>query len=111
MFLQQLGRGLRTSKGKEYLNVLDFIGNYEKAGRAPLLQNSFAISSACCLEQQKPRALLERSDKAVILASVATLGRSEYLTEDFFAPDYFDYVTECLTFLKDIVACFNISSL
>lgn len=37
VFLQQLGRGLRTSKGKAYLNVLDFIGNYEKAGRAPLL--------------------------------------------------------------------------
>lgn len=37
VFLQQLGRGLRTSKGKEYLNVLDFIGNYEKAGRAPIL--------------------------------------------------------------------------
>lgn len=37
IFLQQLGRGLRVSKGKEYLNVLDFIGNYEKAGRAPLL--------------------------------------------------------------------------
>lgn len=37
VFLQQLGRGLRVSKGKEYLNVLDFIGNYEKAGRAPLL--------------------------------------------------------------------------
>ena len=32
VFLQQLGRGLRRSKGKEYLNVLDFIGNYEKAG-------------------------------------------------------------------------------
>ena len=37
VFLQQLGRGLRISKGKEHLNVLDFIGNYEKAGRAPLL--------------------------------------------------------------------------
>ena len=33
VFLQQLGRGLRKSKGKEYLNVLDFIGNYEKAGQ------------------------------------------------------------------------------
>ena len=33
VFLQQLGRGLRKSKGKEYINVLDFIGNYEKAGR------------------------------------------------------------------------------
>lgn len=37
VFLQQLGRGLRTSRGKEYLNVLDFIGNYEKAGYARLL--------------------------------------------------------------------------
>ncbi|MDE7204002.1 MAG: DEAD/DEAH box helicase family protein [Lachnospiraceae bacterium] len=37
VFLQQLGRGLRTYKGKEYLNVLDFIGNYEKAGKSPLL--------------------------------------------------------------------------
>ena len=32
VFLQQLGRGLRRDKNKEYLNVLDFIGNYEKAG-------------------------------------------------------------------------------
>ena len=32
VFFQQLGRGLRRSAGKEYLNVLDFIGNYEKAG-------------------------------------------------------------------------------
>lgn len=50
VFLQQLGRGLRTSKGKEYLNVLDFIGNYEKAGRAPLLLSGgrdFGEKSAC----------------------------------------------------------------
>ena len=32
------------------------------------------------------------TDKSVIFASVATLGRSEYLTKDFFAPDYFDYL-------------------
>ena len=37
VFLQQLGRGLRRGKNKEYLNVLDFIGNYEKAGNAPFL--------------------------------------------------------------------------
>ena len=49
VFLQQLGRGLRTSKGKEYLNVLDFIGNYEKAGIAPLLlsgEKSFGEKTA-----------------------------------------------------------------
>jgi len=32
VFMQQLGRGLRKVKGKEYLKVLDFIGNYHKAG-------------------------------------------------------------------------------
>ncbi|MCD8306647.1 MAG: DEAD/DEAH box helicase family protein, partial [Clostridia bacterium] len=37
VFLQQLGRGLRLSPGKQYLNVLDFIGNYEKAGRTRIL--------------------------------------------------------------------------
>ncbi|MGM9961084.1 MAG: DEAD/DEAH box helicase family protein [Allobaculum sp.] len=37
VFLQQLGRGLRKAQGKDYLNVLDFIGNYAKASRAPRL--------------------------------------------------------------------------
>nr|WP_051527214.1 hypothetical protein [[Eubacterium] cellulosolvens] len=31
VFLQQLGRGLRRAKNKQYLTVLDFIGNYQKA--------------------------------------------------------------------------------
>ncbi|WP_252225793.1 DEAD/DEAH box helicase family protein [Caldicoprobacter algeriensis] len=37
VFLQQLGRGLRKSKGKYYLTVLDFIGNYKKANLIPFL--------------------------------------------------------------------------
>ena len=37
VFLQQLGRGLRKSADKEYLNVLDFIGNYKKADLIPFL--------------------------------------------------------------------------
>ena len=44
VFLQQLGRGLRRSKGKEYLNVLDFIGNYEKAGRVRFLLTGKTLS-------------------------------------------------------------------
>ena len=44
VFLQQLGRGLRKSKGKEYLNVLDFIGNYEKAGRVRFLLTGTTLS-------------------------------------------------------------------
>lgn len=35
IFLQQLGRGLRKSIGKKYLNVLDFIGNYKRANLIP----------------------------------------------------------------------------
>ncbi|KHD37130.1 DNA helicase [Clostridium acetobutylicum] len=37
IFLQQLGRGLRKSCDKKYLNVLDFIGNYKKANLVPYL--------------------------------------------------------------------------
>ena len=37
VFLQQMGRGLRLCKGKEYLTILDFIGNYRNAGRVPSL--------------------------------------------------------------------------
>ena len=33
IFLQQLGRGLRLYKNKEFLTVLDFIGNYKNAGK------------------------------------------------------------------------------
>ena len=31
VFIQQLGRGMRKYKGKEYLTVLDFIGNHKRA--------------------------------------------------------------------------------
>lgn len=37
VFLQQLGRGLRKYHDKEYLKVLDFIGNYKRAHYLPLL--------------------------------------------------------------------------
>lgn len=37
VFLQQLGRGLRKYKNKDYLIVLDFIGNYKKANLIPFL--------------------------------------------------------------------------
>lgn len=46
VFLQQLGCGLRCSRGKAYLNVLDFIGSYEKAGKAPYLLSGKSYSEA-----------------------------------------------------------------
>lgn len=36
IFVQQLGRGLRKTKGKEYLTVLDFIGNYQNNYMVPI---------------------------------------------------------------------------
>ncbi|GEO27417.1 DNA repair helicase [Alicyclobacillus acidoterrestris] len=36
IFLQQLGRGLRKANDKEYVTVLDFIGNYERSFVVPL---------------------------------------------------------------------------
>lgn len=37
IFLQQLGRGLRKYPAKDYLTVIDFIGNYKRAHYVPLL--------------------------------------------------------------------------
>ena len=36
IFVQQLGRGLRKSEGKEYLTVIDFIGNYNNNYLVPI---------------------------------------------------------------------------
>jgi superfamily II DNA or RNA helicase/HKD family nuclease len=36
IFVQQLGRGLRVCEGKEYLTVIDFIGNYSNSYLIPI---------------------------------------------------------------------------
>jgi len=36
IFIQQLGRGLRKSNNKEFVTILDFIGNYQKSFVVPL---------------------------------------------------------------------------
>ena len=46
VFLQQLGRGLRLQEGKDYLTVLDFIGNYKKAYMIPQLLSGKAALAA-----------------------------------------------------------------
>jgi superfamily II DNA or RNA helicase len=46
VFLQQLGRGLRLHRGKEFVVVLDFVGNYRKSSVAPLaLQGRNTLSA------------------------------------------------------------------
>lgn len=42
VFLQQLGRGLRRTKDKEFLVVIDFVGNFRRAHVAPLALSGFA---------------------------------------------------------------------
>lgn len=58
VFQQQLGRGLRTYRGKAYLNVLDFIGNYEKAGKTPFLlgaeQSFHGKGEGGCIDLEYP---------------------------------------------------------
>jgi superfamily II DNA or RNA helicase len=45
IFLQQLGRGLRKAKGKEFLTVLDFIGNsYKRSVQIALALGTFSES-------------------------------------------------------------------
>lgn len=36
VFIQQLGRGLRKADGKEFVVILDFIGNYERNFMIPI---------------------------------------------------------------------------
>ena len=36
VFIQQLGRGLRKADGKEYVVILDFIGNYNNNFMIPI---------------------------------------------------------------------------
>ena len=37
VFIQQLGRGLRKANGKEYVVILDFIGNYNNNFMIPVI--------------------------------------------------------------------------
>ncbi|CAA6810230.1 MAG: Helicase conserved C-terminal domain-containing protein [uncultured Campylobacterales bacterium] len=45
VFAQQLGRGLRKAKGKEFVTVLDFIANYDRSFMIVLALNSGLIGS------------------------------------------------------------------
>ena len=61
VFLQQLGRGLRKAENKDYLTVLDFIGNYKKANLVPFLlsggdYNTKTLLNESVLEFEYPEA-------------------------------------------------------
>lgn len=80
IFLQQLGRGLRKSKGKHYVNVLDFVGqcsrefNYVDRFRAILGRTSMSVAEE--LQHDFPhlplgcQVKLEPKAKEYILANI-----------------------------------------
>ena len=67
VFIQQLGRGLRTYEGKKYVTILDFIGNDYKRS----VQIAFALgglSENFVLEKKLVAALVEEDFQSVGLA-------------------------------------------
>ncbi|MBS3178199.1 MULTISPECIES: DUF3427 domain-containing protein [unclassified Pseudoclavibacter] len=68
VFIQQLGRGLRKAPGKEYVVVLDFIGNY---------QNNFMIPIALLgdesLNKESLRLNLSRATEAETLPGLSSV--------------------------------------
>ena len=86
-----------TGVGKTYLAALDS-AKYKRvlfvAHREEILKQAAASfknvrpSDDCGFFTGKQK----DTNKPLIFASVATLGREEYLTEKYFAPDYFDYL-------------------
>lgn len=71
IFLQQLGRGLRLHEGKEFVTVLDFIGNYRRAHWAPAL-----------LAGENPRQLF-RGDKSAPLPGEVSYPEGCFVQFDF----------------------------
>jgi hypothetical protein len=53
VFLQQLGRGLRRSPGKNHLRVIDFVGNHKSFLSKPRILVSMASGSAAKLSQKQ----------------------------------------------------------
>src|SRR5699024_8967257 len=58
VFVQQLGRGLRKDKDKEYLVVLDFIGNYKNNYMIPI-----ALSGDRSYNKDNIRKFISESDR------------------------------------------------
>ena len=95
IFVQQLGRGLRKHKNKEFLTLLDFIGNHDKAYLIALalvgnkaidkesikiyLQNNFANIDNAFIQMDKisKQRILEQIDKE-------NFNSMKYLKEQYF---------------------------
>src|SRR5699024_6872510 len=76
VFIQQLGRGLRKYPGKEYVTVIDFIGNYKNNYLIPLALHDDHSSS-------KDRAKRELAFKPIL--GLSTISFSPIAKERIFA--------------------------
>lgn len=94
VFLQQLGRGLRLDRrnpSKQYLNVIDFIGNYKKAGLSfSLLTNNQNLSNGSnpIKHHQYPDGCLVDADIKVI-DLLAHMRKNQYCTKDKLINEYY----------------------
>jgi superfamily II DNA or RNA helicase len=64
IFIQQLGRGLRKTKDKEYVVVIDFIGNYKNNFLIPI-----ALSGDTSYDKDATRRYLMEANKQIIGSS------------------------------------------
>lgn len=100
IFLQQLGRGLRKYPGKEYLTVLDFIGNSYKRS-VQIIRALGTLSKSTVLEKKLLMDLLRDNFKELDIPGVQIqfdelskeditnyLVRSNFNTQDYLKKDY-----------------------
>lgn len=89
IFIQQLGRGLRTYEGKKYVTVLDFIGNdYRRS-----VQIAFALGSLSenfVIEKQLIAALVKDDFKSIGLAEYGV----EIHLDDLSKKDILEFINQ-----------------
>lgn len=78
VFVQQLGRGLRKSKDKEYVVILDFIGNYKNNFMIPI-----ALSGDCSYNKDNIRRYVLEGER--IIPGSSTIHFDEISKKQIFA--------------------------
>lgn len=78
VFVQQLGRGLRKNKNKEYVVILDFIGNYQNNFMIPI-----ALSGDCSYNKDNMRRYVLEGEK--IIPGCSTIHFDEISKSKIFA--------------------------
>lgn len=77
IFVQQLGRGLRHAKNKEYVNIIDFIGNYKQNYLIPI-----ALSGDNSYNKDNIRKFISEGSK--VIPGASTISFDEITKERIF---------------------------